>query len=94
MKFKTATCERTGQKVLLSDGFFTANPATGDWSFVGIDAPEQPGDYNIESAQIVKSPEALVDWIAHLNEKTWFDAKKFCDFFARCRKANDLYGSL
>ena len=94
MQSKTATCERTGQKVRLSDGFFTANPATGDWSFVSIGAPERPGDYNIEAALMVKSPEALVDWIAHLSEKSWFDPKKFCDFFARCRKANGLYGSL
>jgi hypothetical protein len=94
MKFKTATCKRTGHSILLSDGFFVANPGTAEWSFVAIDAPESHGDYNVAVASLTKSPEAFVDWIAHLNEKTWFDAKKFADFFTRFRKENDLYGSL
>lgn len=94
MKRRTATCERTGQEVPLNDGFFAANRSTGEWSFVCIDAPELSDEYNIRVAHIVKSPEALIDWIAHLNEKTWFDAKKFCDFMTRCRRSNELYGVL
>lgn len=94
MKFKTAICERTGHEILLTDGFFVANPVTGEWSFVSVDAPDQSTDYNVAASEIVKSPEALVDWIAHLNEKTWFDAKKFADFFSRFREENKLFGSL
>jgi len=94
MEFKTAACERTGHKILLSDGYFVANPSTAEWSFVSIDAPESPGDYNVAVESLTKSPEAFVDWIAHLNDKTWFDAKKFANFFSRFRKENNLYGSL
>lgn len=93
-KIKNATCERTGNSIRLSDGFFTFNKRTKDWLFLSADAPEKAGDYNIEVSQLVKSPEALVDWIAHLSGKSWFDAKKFCDFFVRFRKENGLYLSL
>ncbi len=91
---KTATCERTRKELPLSDGHFVADFGSGEWSFVSAEAPEQHGDYNIPVASIVKSPEALVDWIAHMNEKTWFSPKKFADFFTRFRKENDLFGSL
>lgn len=94
MSLKTATCERTAKQVFLSDGFFVADPSTGEWSFVGVDAPERHGDYNVPVNDIIKSPEALVDWIAHLNEKTWFDPTKLADFFTRFRKANNLFSSL
>lgn len=94
MQLKTARCERTDRKVLLSEGFFVAYPGTGEWSFISVDAPEQHGDYWIAVQDIVKSPEALVDWMAHLNEKSWFNAKKFADFFTRFRKENNFFGSL
>lgn len=94
MDATTAKCERTGNKIPLSEGFFVADHTCGEWSFVSTDAPEKHGDYNVPVDDICKSPEALVDWIAHLNEKSWFDAKKFADFFARFRKENNLYGSL
>ena len=86
----TATCERTGRKISLIEGFFVADSSTGEWSFVSIDAPEMHNDYSIPVDDIVKSPEEWVDWIAHLNEKTWFDAKKFLDFFTRFRSANKM----
>ena len=70
----------TGHKIPLGDGFFVADPSTGEWSFVSVDAPVRRGDYNLSVACIVKSPAALVDWIAQLNGKTWFDSKKFVDF--------------
>lgn len=74
--------------------FFVVDMGSAEWSFVSKDAPEKHGDYNVAVANIVKSPEALVDWVAHLNEKTWFDPKKFADFFTRFRKENELFGSL
>jgi len=94
MQFKTAKCERTGHQILLGDGFFTADPATGNWSFICIDAPEMLGEYNIHITELTKSPEAFCDWIAHLNEKTWFDANKFANFFTKFRLENNLFGSL
>lgn len=94
MTSKTATCERTSKTIPISEGFFVADFTTGEWSFVATGAPEKHGDYNVPVEDICKSPEALIDWIAHLNEKTWFDAKKFTDFFFRFRKQNNLYGAL
>ena len=93
MRFKTAACDRTGNKILLSDGYFVANRSTGEWAFLCVDAPEHPDDYSIPVDSFIESPEELVDWMAHLNEKTWFDAKKFADFFTRFRKQNNLQGS-
>lgn len=94
MTLKKAVCERTNEAVFLSQGAFVADPGTGEWSFVSVQAPEEHGDYAVPVSAIVKSPEALVDWLAHLNEKTWFDPKKFIDFFTRFREANKLFQSL
>ena len=94
MKSKTATCERNGQEIPIDNGFFVASTKTGVWSFISVDAPEVHSDYFIPVKDIVKSPEALVDWMAHLNEKSWFDANKLLDFFTRFRKDNDLFNSL
>ena len=41
MNDKTAKCERTGEKVLLRDGFFTANPSSGEWEFISKTAPQR-----------------------------------------------------
>lgn len=70
----------TGHKIPLGDGFFIAEPSTREWSFVSVGAFVRYRDYNLSVAGIVKSPEALVDWIAQLNDKTWFDSKTFVDF--------------
>lgn len=87
-------CEKTGKKILLLEGYFVADPNTGNWSFVSADAPEASGEYDVAVTKLVKSPEALVDWMAHLNEKTWFVPQKFFDFFTKFRKANKLFGEL
>ena len=91
MPSKTATCERTGVQIPVAEGFFVADPGTAEWSFMSREALELHGGYNISASDIVKSPEALVDWIAQLNDKTWFDSKRFVDFFTRFRKANKIY---
>lgn len=91
---KTAKCERTGKVIPISEGFFTGNPFTGEWVFISDDAPEKSGDYNIAVADMMKSPEALCDRLAHTSEKTWFEPTKFFEFFHRFREANNLYGSL
>lgn len=93
MTAKTAKCERTGNEIHLSEGFLVADNKTGEWSFVSAAAPEWRGDYSIPVFDVCKSPEAFVDWMAHLNEKSWFSSKKFADFFTRLRKENLLYGS-
>jgi hypothetical protein len=70
MSLKTAKCERTGNQIPLLDGFLVANAGTGEWSFISLDAEEHSYDYHIAISDFIKSPEALVDWMAHLNEKT------------------------
>jgi hypothetical protein len=94
LKFKTAKCERSGEQILLSDGWIVCNAPTGEWSFVSIDANENTFDYHVELTALVKSPEALVDWLAHIGEKTWFKPEKFFEFFKKFRKENNLYGCL
>ena len=94
MTKKYAKCQRTDKEILLSDGFYIGAPSTGEWCFVCKDAPENPGDYPIAVSDLTKSPESLVDWMAHLNEKTWFNPKKFFEFFEDFRKKNQLYNSL
>lgn len=93
MSSKTAKCERTGKEIPISDGFFVADFTTGEWSFTSAGSSEKYGDYDVPADDICKSPEALIDWMAHLNEKTWFDAKKFVGFFTRFREENNIYGS-
>ena len=91
---KSAKCERTGNVIQIDDGFFTADPFSGGWEFICEAAPEKRAEYNIPVSDLIKSPEALCDWLAHISEKTWFDPAKFFDFFTRFREANGLYGSL
>jgi len=91
---KTAKCERTGKVILINEGFFAANQKTGEWSFVCTDAPEASGDYNVYVPKILSSPEGFCDWMAHLNDQSWFKAKLFMDFFTRFRKDNKLFGSM
>lgn len=74
--------------------FFVADCISGEWSFISSSAPEGVNEYWIAVEDICKSPEALIDWIAHLNEKTWFSPQKFTDFFSRFREENSLYGAL
>jgi hypothetical protein len=49
----------------------------GKWLFVSTEAPEDLGEYHFEIADFFKSPAATVDWLAHLSEKEWFEAKDF-----------------
>jgi hypothetical protein len=66
----------------------------GNWMFVSLEAPEKPTDYHFEIKDFFKSPASTIDWLAHLNEKAWFDANDFCDMMHRFREATDSYGAL
>jgi hypothetical protein len=89
-----AKCERTNTEIKLSEGFFVANKSSGEWSFVAKAAPEGPRDYNVQVSRLVASPAALVDWMAHLNEKAWFQPKKFFEFFTAFRAKNNLFNKM
>lgn len=89
-----AKCQQTGASIDLAAGFFVADVHTGVWGFVSKDAPDRMGEYWIQASELVRSPEALVDWLAHLYEKSWFDPVKFFEFMHAFRKENDLYMKL
>lgn len=88
-----AKCERTGATVELSKGFFVADALTGEWIFTSGNS-EQTSDYAVLVGEIVRSPEAFVDWMAHLSEKTWFKPDRFFAFMERFRRENDLFNHL
>ena len=85
MTTKSAKCERTGQNIPLTDGYLVGSVTTGEWSFVSASAIHKPLEYNIAVKSLTATPEAMVDWLAHLHEKTWFVHSKFFDFFHRFR---------
>ncbi|MDD5407122.1 MAG: hypothetical protein PHE73_09315 [Sulfurovaceae bacterium] len=88
-----AKCQRTGKEIETKDGFFVSPGRSGDWEFISIDAPSK-NDYNIAVEDLVKSPESLIDWLAHLSEKSWFSSEKFFDFMYKFRAENRLYNML
>lgn len=94
MKTITAKCSTTGQEILLNKGYFVAVIETGEWKFISNEAPETSGLYQVRIADIIKSPQAFVDWMAHLYEKSWFNADKFFRFLTTFRAENKLYGHL
>jgi hypothetical protein len=94
MTAKMAKCESTGKEIVLAEGYLVTDVSTGEWTFMSINAPDRSFDYSVRLRDLVKSPEAFVDWLAHLNEKTWFDSGKVFAFFTRLRHDNKLFGSL
>jgi hypothetical protein len=83
---KTPMCE------LLRDRpaqFFTYQDAK--WLFVSLEAPEKFNDYHFEIDDFFRSPASTVDWLAHLGEKGWFDARDFFNMIHRFREAADCY---
>ena len=85
MSEMSATPNSAGEHFLLRDGFFTANPVSGEWRFDSSTEPKKRGEYNISVSDLIKSPESLCDWLAHISEKNWFDPVKFFEFFRRYR---------
>ena len=67
---------------------------TNTWHFVSTEYPESFGDYHLEIEDFFKSPGNTVDWLAHLAEKDWFDAKDFCKMMRRFREATNSYQNL
>ena len=86
-----AKCQRTGKEIELKDGFFASSGSSGNWEFVAVDAPEQ-NDYSIPVDGLSKNPEAMVDWLAHMSQKSWFKPDEFFDFINKFRNENGIYG--
>jgi hypothetical protein len=61
------------------------------WRFCGACMNEE-GTYSIEVDRFFRSAPTTVDWIAHLNEKTWMDWRDFADMIDRFRASTQSYG--
>ncbi len=61
------------------------------WTFTG-DCTRTTEDYYILFEQFFKSPEATVDWLAHMNEKQWMDWPDFMNMMDRFRAATNSFG--
>ena len=73
-----ATCSKTNAPAAIADGYFVGDVQSGEWTFEGGRAPDSGGfTYSVEVRQLLVSPSHLVDWLAHLSEKTWFSSDKF-----------------
>jgi hypothetical protein len=66
----------------------------GRWMFVSTVAHELPDEYHFEIDRFFNSPRSTVDWLAHLHEKTWFDANDFCEMMDRFRIVTGSYGAI
>jgi hypothetical protein len=85
-----ATCSKTKQPATIADGYFVADMQSGEWRFESNAAPEPGGfTYSVEVRQLVASPSELVDWLAHLSEKSWFASDKFFRAMHALRKNAD-----
>lgn len=83
-------CQRTNLEIELNDGFFVSPGHGGEWEFISVDA-SSINDYSIAVKDLINTPEGLVDWLAHLSEKSWFSANKFFEFMYKFRAENKLY---
>lgn len=52
------------------------------------DVANETTDYVVSVKAMIKSPEAFVAWIAHLYEKSWFDANEFVGFCDQLTRRN------
>ena len=85
-----AKCYRTGEEIEIVEGFFVSPGHSGEWEFVSIDAPSN-NDYNVPVKGLTKSPESMIDWLAHISQKTWFSPQKFFEFIEEFRAKNGIY---
>lgn len=85
-------CENSGNEIDISEGFLTANQYTGQWKFTYDQNPEEQNNYYIYIGEIIESPEAFVDFLAHLRQKPWFNPDDFFDFILRFKQQNHIRG--
>lgn len=63
----------------LNVGFLVANSHTGEWFYCATteEADAVPNAYRFDDADQVNNQAQLIDALAHLTTKTWFDCDKF-----------------
>jgi hypothetical protein len=92
---KTPICEICGNKPATSFSHFRPGNIKGvsGWLFTCI-CTDETEDYYIKLADFFSSPPATVDWLAHVNEKTWVDWSDFMAMMDRFREATDSYNQV
>lgn len=81
---------RAKAKPDLDSGYFVCNIETGEWSFSEVAPAEFSNAYSFLVSDFVKNSKEVVDWMAQLAEKKWFDPAKFMQFFVRLRSEQIL----
>ena len=94
--FKTKPmCEECGTNEATSFSFIGNNPESfeGNWKFV-CECTIDNEDYYIPINSFFANPPAAVDWMAHMQEKSWMDWNNFMEMMNRFRKATNSFGAL
>lgn len=88
LKFrKTPLCELSGDSPADCFSF-----RKGRWVFLADrKVPQLGNEYRFSIEGFFRAPASTVDWLAHLSEKSWFNATEFCDMMERFRRATDSY---
>jgi len=73
---------------------FTWRYSDRRWRFISTQAPQEPDEYCFRIDGFFLSPAAIVDWLAHLSEKKFFDPVDFLAMIHRFREATGSYGVL
>lgn len=87
---KTPLCEVCHQQPVISFSYFEAGNSKGvlGWFFTCI-CTDEAEHYYIKLDKFFSCPGATVDWLAHMNEKTWMDWSNFMSMIERFREATD-----
>jgi len=94
--FKTKpVCEEYNKSEATSFSLISAgsDSSKDNWKFVCEYTAENEGYYIIIDDFFANPPEA-VDWMAHMQEKSWMDWNNFMEMMSRFRNATDCLGSL
>ena len=71
-------CDVTGQCLSLNDGFLVVRKDTGQWYYCSQEGVEHvPNRAIFPSLQYVNDQASLIELLAYLGNKPWFDAVQF-----------------
>ena len=81
----TAYCDKTGKLISLNEGILVVRTDTGQWLFCSPEGEQQvpnrtrfPAVYNLDQA-------SLIDLLAYLGNKPWFDPIQFFQKIAQLK---------
>jgi hypothetical protein len=92
---KIPLCELCHKEPAISFSYIdpAAGGAPSGWLFT-CNCANDAESYYIKVADLFASPAATVDWLAHMQEKTWMNWPNFMTMMDRFREATDSYGAL